>query len=617
LLSAQMPPWRRQRAWPAVLCLGALSGLSSAQGPRRSCVKGCCLLVSVLQRHTRPTFQKAGSSIKDSHFDEVTVEFKPCDRVATMELRLPERQQCEGAAESSRCTGYSFRQTGNGGCYLKRSRVQALPSNQEIKAIDVVSAGHLTDCAVDNHVGDGGLAVATPKRSRASLDLQAPVIKGEAPPWQFFTILVQNPPRTPEGKDVLGNVANSFQIVLKSDNGTVLGSVAYPAKEIRSMWFCSYSDWVLTSPCTAKCGGGLRYKVRKRLHPPPPDYDPAMLNNCDEQLSASEPCNQIECDADCKLGDWVRWGDGECTATCGGGWETQRRLVIEGPSGNGKPCPHWSTEGVRVRYKPCNIHACEPRCEKAAEQYIHNYSLRMETSCTVPCGGGTRAVLFPASRKETGIPDARCAVEHRSACNTKPCQTLNLFPGKPSLLPWAGHWFDLSIVFFLSDLTDALELHPPVGFDLGKGKCKLIEHNLPRMKSCMVTSLDGNQQMATFEFFNPLEALRDGKGNVMYKMRIWVKHPTDCPGGVTPEGICRGGEGERDWSLIVRTDLPTTIWETISAGYEIYQPGAVPDVKKTVRHRDMAKVTVTEKPEEKQRRFKSKEQEEQDAAEAG
>lgn len=579
-----------------LLLLGLLRG-SHSQGPKRSCTNGCCLTVNVLQRHARPTFSKPDEkeSKDSSSFDEVTVEFEPCDRVASMTLRLPERQQCEGVpgtAEASKCTGYIFRQTSDGGCYLKRSRSQALPSDKKVTAVDIVSAGHLTGCDVNNVMGDGATSSPTPKRSEATLKLQAPLLPGK-PPWQFFTILVRNPPLTPTGKDVLGNAANSFQMVLKGDNGTVVGSVAFPAKEIRSAWFCSYSRWVLTSPCTAKCGGGVRWKVRKLLHRPPESYDPAMLINCNEPLSLTEPCNEIECDFDCELGDWVRAADGPCTASCGGGWEVWRRPVIKTASGSGKLCPHWSSPR-RVKYERCSLQACEPRCEASPVQTFGNVSLRVETPCSEPCNGGVKTSMLPAFRKETGMHDAKCAAVHSSACNVATCKTFNLFPGKQDLLPWAGHWYDLSIVFFLSDLADMLELRPPKGFHLGDDQCQLIEHNLPRLKNCTVLHLGEGKQKAIFEFFNPLEAI-GANGSNMYKVRIWVKHPTDCRGGVDPEGTCRGNQGERDWTLVVRTELPTQLRETITAAYEIYQPGAVPDVSRKVRTRELDKVTVTDK----------------------
>jgi len=588
----------------ASILFAGLLPVSKTQEVKRVCQNGCCTEVSVLQQHTRPYFGRGGDREPDWQFDEIVVEFKACAQVAHMQFRLPERQQCEGAStkDIGKCEGYSFRQTSDGGCFLKRTRSrETLPTNKEVKEFDIVGTGRLSSCRVDNNIGDGVLATPTPKRSTADLELQALGSQNTTPPWQFFTILVRNPARTPLGKDVLGNAANSFQMVLKADNGTVLASIAYPARDIKTAWYCSYSDWVLTSPCTAKCGGGIRYKVRRRLHAPPEDYDRSLLVSCDEPLSTSETCNQIDCNSDCELGDWVRWADGPCTASCGGGLEVQRRRIIAAPRGNGR-----SKEGVRVRYESCNVKACEPRCQQSTQSVSGNKSFWVETPCSQPCNGGVRSSMLPAQRKDIGMPDAKCASVRSSQCSTETCKTLNLFPGKPGSLPWAGGWYDLSVVFLLSDLADVLELRPPRGFDLGTGKCKLIEHNLPRLKSCMTMNLGEQKQLVTFDFFNPLEAHREEGGSVMYKVRIWVKHPTDCSAGIDPEGTCRAKEGEREWTLTIRTYSPV-IWETSSASYEFYQPGAVPNLSRKVRSLDLNKVSVTEPPKDKAT-FKSQEE---------
>mmetsp|Transcript_141614 Transcript_141614/g.394792 ORF Transcript_141614/g.394792 Transcript_141614/m.394792 type:complete len:614 (+) Transcript_141614:27-1868(+) len=574
--------WRFAVSLLVALLPGSWSQLRAhhRRAPKRSCRAGCCLAVRVLQRHGRPSFQQGGGAEAkgalqqdpSQQYDEVTVEYRACEPAATLALRLPERQQCDG--DNSKCTGYVFRQTTDGGCFLRKSRSQVLPDATHVKAVDLVSSGRLTGCSVDNTRGDGTDSSPTPKRSTAILSFQAPHARSQRQPsWEFFTILVQNPPRTPTGKDVLGNVANAFQLVLKSNNGTVLGSAAYAAKEIRSAWFCSYTGWVRTSPCTAKCGGGLRYSVRKLLHPPPKGYDPALLVNCDQGTRKSEPCNEMECAVDCKLGDWVGWADGPCTASCGGGVEVQRRRVIEAASGGGKPCAHWS-HASRVRYRPCNPDACPLRCEELSQQHLGNRSglvVPLLGACSEPCGGGMRPALVPAARKDPGSPEATCAHHSFDVCNVAECKAFNLLPGRPDLPPRVGQWFDLQVVFFLSDLASTLELRAPPGFELGQGKCLLVEHNMPRLRSCKVMKVSSGKQMAVFDFRNPLEPHRFERGDTKYKVRLWVKNPKDCPQGVDPEGVCLG---ERAWTLTARSHLPAALWESVSASYEVLQAGA-------------------------------------------
>merc|ERR1719410_953791 len=140
------------------------------------------------------------------------------------------------------------------------------------------------------------------------------------------------------------------------------------------------------APCSANCGGGKRFSVRKLLHPPPKGYDQSLLVSCDEGTQKTEPCNEVVCDVDCQLGDWVEWADGPCSATCGGGIEVQRRRVIVGPSGNGQKCPKVS-DPHRVRYKECNNHTCEPRCEALGALWNSTErEMIMKGPCSERCG---------------------------------------------------------------------------------------------------------------------------------------------------------------------------------------------------------------------------------------
>lgn len=243
----------------------------------------------------------------------------------------------------------------------------------------------------------------------------------------------------------------------------------------------------------------------------------------------------------------------------------QRRRVVVGPSGNGKKCPN-VFDPLRVRYKECNNHTCEPRCEALGALWNSTErEMIVEGPCSERCGGGNQSILRASSRRDSGVEDTQCATRTTVPCNQMECKELGLFSGRPDLLPQVGKWFELHLVFFLSNLAGHLELRPPRGFSFGQGKCKLVEHNLPRLRGCKITELGDKRQMAVFEFLNPLEPHRPDTGTNEYDVRLWVKHPTECSGDTD----CK--EAERKWSLRIQSSLPFSLWESIHSSYEIYR----------------------------------------------
>jgi len=605
-----MDPWHFAvlLIFTASVCVDAVAFASGDSEPERSCGPEGCISVRVLQRHGHPPLSGPGGGdqapLEDSKaevseadllrtYDEVTVEVWSEVPVATVVLRLPERQQCKSVGDGSTCTGYTFRASADKGCYLRRARTPALPDNPQVNATDIVGGGKLARCTVDNTRGDG--TSPTPKRSTAVLMI--PPSSGEdgparQPGWQFFTILVRNPPTTPQGRDVLGNLANAFQVVLKNGHSTVLGSVAYAAVEIRNEWVCGHTDWVRSSVCTARCGGGLRYLTRKLLHPPPAYFEPSLLVNCNLALSKTEVCNDHPCDVDCELGDWTPWADGPCSKSCGGGMEVQRRPIAVGRAGNGRVCAHW-TDSARVRYKVCNPQPCPTRCELGSADFPGPSPsagseaggvatapvaapLMVPGVCSEPCGGGKRLLLEPSLRKDLGYPAARCANRSEEACNEAPCPALAFYPGQVHDLPVLGRWHDLAVVFRLEDLATSMILQAPSGFTLGREEgghaCLLMEHNLPRLRGCSVTT--GERDTAVFDFMNPLEPNIPGRRCVQkYQIRLWVKHPRRCPAGDQQhqDRLCpEVSSGAGAWTLTISSSHEPFLRESLSGGYQLH-----------------------------------------------
>lgn len=174
-------------------------------------------------------------------------------------------------------------------------------------------------------------------------------------------MMIRNPQATPVRSTTDGRLANAFQIVMKTLNGETVADMSFQALDIKTIWVCGYTEWFLTTPCTANCGGGFRTRVRRMLHANPEGYDRRLLKNCHESLEEHETCNTQECDVDCQLSEWTPWANGECSRSCGGGTMVERRNVVMGPKGHGLICPPWSSD-ARVRVVPCNMNPCNASC---------------------------------------------------------------------------------------------------------------------------------------------------------------------------------------------------------------------------------------------------------------
>ena len=121
--------------------------------------------------------------------------------------------------------------------------------------------------------------------------------------------------------------------------------------------------------------------------------------------SVSSPItNPINC-----VGDFVN--DGECSAPCGPGKQTQIYQITT-PTQFGGTCPHQEGEETEI---DCNIQPCPIDCEGSFGEY---------GSCSKTCGGGKKERVYTISRapqydgkeclNKTGDIDI-------SDCNTQPC----------------------------------------------------------------------------------------------------------------------------------------------------------------------------------------------------
>lgn len=116
---------------------------------------------------------------------------------------------------------------------------------------------------------------------------------------------------------------------------------------------CSVSPWGQWSQCSTRCGDGFQIRTRYVL-----DFPSGGGGQCPD-LTEQRPCEipPDECfrDADCRLGAWGIWT--ECSAPCGGGTQTRERAVVSPQLGNGRPC------SVTQEVRPCNVHECDSECQ--------------------------------------------------------------------------------------------------------------------------------------------------------------------------------------------------------------------------------------------------------------
>jgi len=493
-------------------------------------------------------------------YNEVTVAVRAIQPIWKISLSLPERTICR---DSNICMGYSFNEVGaiRGHCDIvpwdyKRLK---LPRSKS-QVVDIQNHGLIDKCQVNN-----SLALKRPEMLMViRQDVLADLVANS---WLVFKIKVLNPAETPAdrpGRKAGPFKANTWLVQLQSSQGEVIelpqgGSL--PAPQILSLWHCNYTNWMWTTPCTAKCGGGVRYSIRRLLHPPPLKYPRDLLVHCNEPLSQTHPCNEDPCIVDCKLGDWTSFADGPCSSTCGKGFQVERRRVVEGPVGKGKLCPPHDKPNVRVRYKECNEKECEPRCSLASKAVLYG-------QCSEVCNNQDHGNKEPSTRdsvrvvtwKDNQATLKTCGAEHQKAPCGVYCDAVNFFPAQTGRLPRAGKWAEMVMVFFLDDLAQGLIINAPKGFEIGNMQspdggdkmCLLSSHNIPRLKRCIVNVTDDRYTM-TIDLLNSLEGVfpteSGGTRRQKYEVVFWIKSPVDCLQGFDEHGACKVPQGSWNWQL--------------------------------------------------------------------
>lgn len=157
---------------------------------------------------------------------------------------------------------------------------------------------------------------------------------------------------------------------------------------------CSYT-WNEWSSCSTSCGWGSRSQS-------PVITREASNGGMPCPLQKEQPCFLEQCPVDCSftLEPWT-----ECSATCGGGIQTQAASILVSASDGGKACPEQVS-------RECNIVQCAHGCSTVWSPW---------SACSTSCGDGTRS-------RTAAVPDASnasCEPTQAEQCTSQPCDVLS------------------------------------------------------------------------------------------------------------------------------------------------------------------------------------------------
>jgi hypothetical protein len=130
---------------------------------------------------------------------------------------------------------------------------------------------------------------------------------------------------------------------------------------------CKVSGWTEFSPCSEKCGGGLKTKTRSIV------TRPRYGGMACPTHAVVEACSQHPCAVDC-VHSWNLWS--ACTRSCATGTQSRTIKVITAAAHGGDECP---TEQDRL----CSVGPCPIDCKVSGWS---DYG-----TCSEECGGGVRS----------------------------------------------------------------------------------------------------------------------------------------------------------------------------------------------------------------------------------
>uniref|UniRef100_A0A8C8LQD1 Thrombospondin 1 n=1 Tax=Oncorhynchus tshawytscha TaxID=74940 RepID=A0A8C8LQD1_ONCTS len=130
----------------------------------------------------------------------------------------------------------------------------------------------------------------------------------------------------------------------------------------------AWSHWSPWSSCSVTCGAGVITRIRL-CNSPTPQLEG---KDCQGEGRQTETCTKSPCPINGNWGPWSLWDT--CSATCGGGAQTRKRLCNDpAPKYGGKEC-----QGDSKATQQCNKNACP-----------------IDGCLSNPCFPGTKCTSFP------------------------------------------------------------------------------------------------------------------------------------------------------------------------------------------------------------------------------
>ncbi|XP_039109837.1 SCO-spondin-like [Hyaena hyaena] len=203
---------------------------------------------------------------------------------------------------------------------------------------------------------------------------------------------------------------------------------------------CQWGPWGPWSPCQVSCSGGFRLRWREAGGPPG--------GGCRGPWAQTESCNVEPCPGEsCEAQDTVPTPDcaNQCPRSCVDLWD--RVQCLQGPCRPGCRCPpgqlvqdghcvpisscrcglpspnaSWvvaPAEVVQLDCKNCTCTNGSLVCPHPECPVLGPWSTW--SSCSVPCGGGSRERHRSCEEGPVGVPCRAQDTEQRQECNLQPC----------------------------------------------------------------------------------------------------------------------------------------------------------------------------------------------------
>jgi len=164
--------------------------------------------------------------------------------------------------------------------------------------------------------------------------------------------------------------------------------------------------WGGFGACSASCGGGQQTQIYTVTTAAQNGGAPCPAANGQSQAQA---CNVQGCPVNC-VGSWGGWSG--CSASCGGGQQTQTYTITTQAAFGGAGCP---AANGQTQAQACNVHGCPVNCVGAWGGW---------SGCSASCGGGqqtqTYTVYTPAQNGGAGCPAAN-GQTNQQGCNYQAC----------------------------------------------------------------------------------------------------------------------------------------------------------------------------------------------------